>query len=188
MIGFQLNFCSKFILLSCFTRGARGCFGWGQWGTWLSFGGSKESLNPHCPYSPKQLTLLAYAWLSVCYMCCIVRLINLKPQTSCCTMTVGIAVPALACQGKEKLHSHFQREKVSQLNACLSTSCGIVWQGKCLGGCLSIELCSGTNTEFYVPDHGSQAAIMAKFRAFMLNPDFFLTPFGNFLDFQSYAR
>ena len=47
---------------------------------------------------------------------------------------------------------------------------------------------SGTNTEFYVPDHGSQAAIMAKFRAFMLNPDFFLTPFGNFLDFQSYVK
>ena len=53
---------------------------------------------------------------------------------------------------------------------------------------MSIELCSGTNTEVYVPDHGSQAAIMAKFRAFMLNPDFFRTPFGNFLDFQSYAR
>ena len=34
---------------------------------------------------------------------------------------------------------------------------------------MSIELCSGTNTEFYVPDHGSQAAIMAKFRAFMLS-------------------
>ena len=45
---------------------------------------------------------------------------------------------------------------------------------------MSIELCSGTNTEFYVPDHRPQAAIMAKFRAFMLNPDFFLTPFGNF--------
>ena len=49
---------------------------------------------------------------------------------------------------------------------------------------MSIELCSGTNTEVYVPDHGSQAAIMAKFRAFMLNPDFFRTPFGNFLDFS----
>ena len=43
---------------------------------------------------------------------------------------------------------------------------------------MSIELCSGTNTEFYVPDHGSQAAIMAKFRAFMQNLDFFLTPFS----------
>ena len=52
---------------------------------------------------------------------------------------------------------------------------------------MSIELCSGTNTEFYVLDHGSQAAIMAKFRAFMLNLDFFLTPFGNFLDFEEFA-
>ena len=49
---------------------------------------------------------------------------------------------------------------------------------------MSIELCSGTNTEVYVPDHGSQAAIMAKFRAFMQNQDFFLTPFGNFWTFS----
>ena len=31
---------------------------------------------------------------------------------------------------------------------------------------MSIELCSGTNTEFYVPDHRPLAAIIAKFRAF----------------------
>ena len=49
---------------------------------------------------------------------------------------------------------------------------------------MSIELCSGTNTEVYVPDHGSQAAIMAKFRAFMLNLDFFKTPLEIFWTFS----
>ena len=44
---------------------------------------------------------------------------------------------------------------------------------------------SGTNTEFYVPDRGSQAAIMAKFRAFMLNPELFRTTFGTFPNFPS---
>ena len=43
------------------------------------------------------------------------------------------------------------------------------------------KLFSGTNTEFYVLDHTSQAAIMAKFRAFMLNPDLYRT-------FSRYAR
>ena len=39
------------------------------------------------------------------------------------------------------------------------------------------------------PDHGSQAAIMAKFRAFMLNPDLFLTTFLLlFRTFSRYAR
>ena len=36
---------------------------------------------------------------------------------------------------------------------------------------------SGTDTEFYVPDLWSQAAIMAKKRAFLLNPDLFRTIF-----------
>ena len=49
---------------------------------------------------------------------------------------------------------------------------------------MSIELCSGTNTEFYVPDHGSQAAIMAKFIAFKLNPAFFQTPLEIFWSFS----
>ena len=39
------------------------------------------------------------------------------------------------------------------------------------------HLCSVTETEFCVPDHGSQMAIMAKFRAFMQNPDLFRTTF-----------
>ena len=38
----------------------------------------------------------------------------------------------------------------------------------------------GTEIEFYVSDHRSQSAIMAKFRAFMLNPDLFRTPFWTF--------
>ena len=36
---------------------------------------------------------------------------------------------------------------------------------------------SGTTTEFCVPDHRSQAAIMVKFRAVMPNPDLFRTAF-----------
>ena len=40
------------------------------------------------------------------------------------------------------------------------------------------RITSGTDTEFFVPDHESQAAIMAKFRAFMLNPDLFRTIYG----------
>ena len=36
---------------------------------------------------------------------------------------------------------------------------------------------SGTDTEFYVPDLWSQAAIMAINRAFLLNPDLFRTIF-----------
>ena len=39
---------------------------------------------------------------------------------------------------------------------------------------------SGTDTEFYVPDLRYQAAIMVKFRAFMLNPDLFWTIFWHF--------
>ena len=46
-----------------------------------------------------------------------------------------------------------------------------------------MRIVSGTNTEFYVLDHGNQAAIMAKFGAFMLNPDLFQTTFGTFPDF-----
>ena len=38
----------------------------------------------------------------------------------------------------------------------------------------------GTTTEFCVPDYQSQAAIMSKFRAFMLNPDLFRTTFWHF--------
>ena len=49
-----------------------------------------------------------------------------------------------------------------------------------LGTIVSANL---TNTEFYVPDHGSQAAIMAKFWAFMLNMDLFRTTFEAFQDF-----
>ena len=44
----------------------------------------------------------------------------------------------------------------------------------------SETLSSGTKTEFCVPDHGSQTAIMAKFRAFMRNPDLFRTTFLTF--------
>ena len=42
---------------------------------------------------------------------------------------------------------------------------------------------SGTKTEFCVPDHGSRTVIMAKFRAFMQNPDLFRTTFLTFPDF-----
>ena len=42
---------------------------------------------------------------------------------------------------------------------------------------------SGTTTEFCVPDHGSRTFIMAKFRAFMQNPDLFRTTFLTFPDF-----
>ena len=41
---------------------------------------------------------------------------------------------------------------------------------------------SGTTTEFCVPDHRSQAAIMVKFRAVMPNPDLFRTIFLTFPD------
>ena len=42
---------------------------------------------------------------------------------------------------------------------------------------------SVTETEFCIPDHGSQTALMAKFRAFMRNPDLFRTTFWTFPDF-----
>ena len=50
-------------------------------------------------------------------------------------------------------------------------------------GCKVATLSSGTTTEFCVPDHWSQAVIMAKFWAFMLNPDLFRTTFLTFPDF-----
>ena len=46
----------------------------------------------------------------------------------------------------------------------------------------ALEIVGGTTTEFCVPDHRSQAAIMAKFRAFILNPDLFRTTFLTFPD------
>ena len=46
-----------------------------------------------------------------------------------------------------------------------------------------IFLFSVTETKFYIPDHGSRTAIMAKFRAFMRNPDLFRTTFWTFPDF-----
>ena len=49
-----------------------------------------------------------------------------------------------------------------------------------LQAALTIEstfIYSVTKTEVCVPDHGSRTAIMAKFRAFMQNPDLFRTTF-----------
>ena len=43
-----------------------------------------------------------------------------------------------------------------------------------------VKMSSGPNIEFYVPDHEYQTAIMAKFRAFMLNLDLLRTTFWNF--------
>ena len=48
------------------------------------------------------------------------------------------------------------------------------------------EVYSGTTAEFCVPDHRTQAAIMVKFRAFMLNPDLFWNTFSTFPDFESF--
>jgi len=36
---------------------------------------------------------------------------------------------------------------------------------------------SGTDTEFCIPDHWVQAAVMVKIRTFKLNPDLFRTTF-----------
>ena len=36
---------------------------------------------------------------------------------------------------------------------------------------------SGTTTEFCIPDHWVQAAVMVKIRTFKLNPDLFRTTF-----------
>ena len=36
---------------------------------------------------------------------------------------------------------------------------------------------TGTNTEFCIPDHWVQAAVMVKIRTFKLNPDLFRTTF-----------
>ena len=46
-----------------------------------------------------------------------------------------------------------------------------------------LQKISGTKTEFCVPDHGSWTVTMAKFRAFMQNPDLFRTTFLTFPDF-----
>ena len=45
------------------------------------------------------------------------------------------------------------------------------------------NLYSGTTKKFWVPDHGSRTATMAKFRAFLRNPDLFRTIFLTFPDF-----
>ena len=47
----------------------------------------------------------------------------------------------------------------------------------------SSSTCSGTTKKFWVPDHGSRTATMAKFRAFLRNPDLFRTIFLTFPDF-----
>ena len=55
-----------------------------------------------------------------------------------------------------------------------------------LGANLQVEVCwllSGTTKKFWVPDHGSRTASMAKFRAFLRNPDLFRTIFLTFPDF-----
>ena len=44
------------------------------------------------------------------------------------------------------------------------------------------SLLSGTDTEFYIPDLRSQAAVMVKIRTFKLDPDLFRTTFGTFPD------
>ena len=41
---------------------------------------------------------------------------------------------------------------------------------------------SGTDTEFCIPDHLVQAAVMVKIRTFKLNPDLFWTTFWTFPD------
>ena len=46
-----------------------------------------------------------------------------------------------------------------------------------------LRISSGTTTKFWVPDHGSRTATMAKFRAFLRNPDLFRTIFLTFPDF-----
>ena len=46
--------------------------------------------------------------------------------------------------------------------------------------------CSGTDTEFCIPDHWVQAAVMVKIRTFKLNPDLFRTTFWTFPDLQSF--
>ena len=45
---------------------------------------------------------------------------------------------------------------------------------------------SGTTTEFCIPDHWVQAAVMVKIRTFKLNPDLFRTTFWTFPDLKSF--
>ena len=45
---------------------------------------------------------------------------------------------------------------------------------------------SGTTTEFCIPDHCVQAAVMVKIRTFKLNPDLFRTTFWTFPDLKSF--
>ena len=47
---------------------------------------------------------------------------------------------------------------------------------------LYLMIFSGTNTEFCIPDHWVQAAVMVKIRTFKLNPDLFRTAFWTFPD------
>ena len=47
---------------------------------------------------------------------------------------------------------------------------------------LTFNKVSGTTTEFCIPDHWVQAAVMVKIRTFKLNPDLFRTTFWTFPD------
>ena len=83
------------------------------------------------------------------------------------------------CWSHELMHTRWVNELMQhaddeQMSWCWRSAGELLLQACCWW------LSSGTNTEFHVPDLRSQAAIMGKFRAFLLNLDFFRTTFLTF--------